>query len=176
MLRAANADTLVTVDMLSDRVDFDVSQADSRRIGRKALAVSLSDIAAMAGVPQAAVVALTLPVTGGLELAQRMFEGMLPLAEQYQVALAGGDTNSWDGPLVISVTLLGAVSEKGPLTRGGAAPGDRILVTGPLGGSILGKQFDFETAHPRSPATTPAIPIARRHGHQRRAVDRSVPA
>ncbi len=69
---------------------------------------------------------------------------MLPLAERYDLAIAGGDTNSWDGPLAISITLLGAVTPRGPLQRDGAKPGDRILVTGSFGGSILGRHLDFE--------------------------------
>jgi thiamine monophosphate kinase len=59
------------------------------------------------------------------------------------VAIVGGDTNSWDGPLVVSVTLLGEATERGPVTRRGARPGDWLLVTGGFGGSILGKHLDF---------------------------------
>jgi thiamine-monophosphate kinase len=135
----------ITVDALTDHVDFELSHGDDpRRVGRKALAVNLSDLAAMAAQPLAGVVALVLPKQNGMKLAQALFEGMLPLAEKYNVALAGGDTNSWAGPLVISITLLGKVSERGPLRRGGAKPGDRILATGRFGGSILGKHFDFQ--------------------------------
>jgi thiamine-monophosphate kinase len=68
----------------------------------------------------------------------------LPLAEKYDLAIAGGDTNSWDGPLAISITLLGKVTEHGVLQRNGARPGDRIVVTGAFGGSILGRHLDFE--------------------------------
>src|SRR5262249_23631477 len=64
-------------------------------------------------------------------------------ADLFQTALAGGDTNSWDGPLVISVTIVGEATGRGPVTRAGARPGDWLLVTGPLGGSILGKHLDF---------------------------------
>jgi thiamine-monophosphate kinase len=141
---ATTGQTLVTVDMLNDLVDFDLRRDSPRRIGRKALAVNLSDIAAMAGRPTAAVVSLALPRDGGLALARELYEGMLPLAERYRVAIAGGDTNSWEGPLALSITLLGAVSPRGPLQRSMARPGDRILVTGEFGGSILGHHFDFE--------------------------------
>jgi len=137
-------DCVVTVDLLTDRVDFDLSQLDPRRVGRKCLAANLSDLAAMAAEPLAGVVALVLPRHGGMELAMALYEGMLPLAEQYSLAIAGGDTNSWDGPLAVSVTLIGRVTARGPLRRDGAQPGDRILVTGSFGGSILGRQFDFE--------------------------------
>lgn len=140
---------VMTVDLLTDQVDFELEKVDPRLIGRKALAVNLSDLAAMAAEPVAAVVALVLPRIGGLKLAQNIFEGLLPLAEQYDLAIAGGDTNSWDGPLALSVTLIGKVTKAKdsdhpqPLQRDGAQPGDRIIVTGRFGGSILGHHFDF---------------------------------
>ncbi|MEE9603841.1 MAG: thiamine-phosphate kinase [Thermoguttaceae bacterium] len=135
---------IVTVDLLTSGVDFVLHEVDARRVGRKALAVNLSDIAAMAGRPLAAVVALALPRKGGMRLAVELYEGLLPLAEEFDVAIAGGDTNAWDGPLAISVTMLGEVTDRGPLRRDGARPGDRILVTGSIGGSILGRHFDFQ--------------------------------
>ena len=98
-------------------------------MGRKALAVNLSDLAAMAARPLAAVLAVALPRKGGGELAVQLYEGILPLAEKYDLAIAGGDTNSWDGPLVITATLLGQVTARGPLCRRGAVAGDRIVVT-----------------------------------------------
>lgn len=141
---ARGADWGVTVDMLTDQVDFLLDEVDPRRVGRKSLAVNLSDLAAMACRPVAAVVALVLPRVGGMELALALYEGMLPLAEEFGIAIAGGDTNSWDGPLAISVTAIGEATAQGPLLRSGARVGDRILVTGALGGSILGRQFDFQ--------------------------------
>ncbi len=141
---AETEECAITVDLLSDGVDFRLSEIDPRRAGHKAMAVNLSDLAAMAARPLASVVAVCLPREGGGRLAQSLVEGMLPLAERYNLTIAGGDTNSWDGPLVISITLLGAITPNGPLPRSGAQPGDRILVTGALGGSILGRHLDFE--------------------------------
>ena len=145
---AGRADLIVTTDLLSDGVDFRLENDDPRRVGRKALAVNLSDLAAMAARPLAAVVAIALPRTGcgshtALDLAIALYEGLLPLAMEFDVALAGGDTNTHDGPLVLSVTALGQLTERGPLTRSGGRPGDKLLVTGKLGGSILGHHFDF---------------------------------
>ena len=134
----------VTTDMLMDGVDFRLGEIDPRRAGYKALAVNLSDIAAMTAQPIAAFVALALPRQGGRELAESLYRGMLPLARQFDLALAGGDTNTWNEPLVVSVTILGAVGPRGPLTRSGARPGDRIIVTGRLGGSILGRHLDVQ--------------------------------
>jgi thiamine-monophosphate kinase len=141
---AHERDCLVMVDMLADGVDFRLSEIDPRRAGRKALAVNLSDAAAMAARPLAAVVALSLPRAGAGQLAERLYEGLLPLAAAYNVAIAGGDTNTWGGPLCICVTLLAESTGSGPLLRSGGRAGDRLLVTGWLGGSILGKHLDFE--------------------------------
>jgi thiamine-monophosphate kinase len=140
----SRAECVVTVDLLTDGVDFDLTAIDPRRAGRKALAVSLSDLAAMAAKPVAAVIALALPRRGGRQLAIELYEGLIPLAERYATAIAGGDTNSWDGPLAISVTAIGEVTARGPLLRGGAKPGDRVIVSGQFGGSILGKHLDFD--------------------------------
>lgn len=154
---AKTGECAITVDMLMDGVDFRLKEVDAERVGRKALAVNLSDLAAMASEPLAGVVALALPRAGGLDLAVALYEGMLPLAEQYGLAICGGDTNSWDGPLAISVTLLGRITPRGALRRGGARPGDRIFVTGTFGGSILGKHLDFE------PRVREALLLAQRY-------------
>jgi thiamine-monophosphate kinase len=144
-LKLAGSDGVVaTVDLLTDGVDFDLRSDAPERVGRKALAVNLSDLAAMAARPLAGLIALALPRSGGLELAKQLYEGLIPLAERFHLAIAGGDTNSWDGPLAISVTALGDVMSHGPMLRSGARPGDAIVVTGRFGGSRLGHQFDFE--------------------------------
>ncbi|MBC8869232.1 MAG: thiamine-monophosphate kinase [Planctomycetes bacterium] len=134
---------VVTSDMLNEGVDFVSGQCDWRLIGRKALAVNLSDLAAMAARPLAAIVSLALPREDALAAAQQLYEGLIPLAEEFDVAIAGGDTNTWDKGLAISVTAIGEVTGSGPLLRSGARAGDAILVTGEFGGSILGRHFRF---------------------------------
>jgi thiamine-monophosphate kinase len=134
---------LVTTDMLLEGSCFRLAEAGPRRVGRKAMAVNLSDMAAMAGRPVAAVVSVGLPRKGGRALAEELYRGLREVADAYDTALAGGDTNSWDGPLVISVTVLGEATLRGPVRRSGARPGDWLLATGPFGGSILGKHLDF---------------------------------
>jgi thiamine-monophosphate kinase len=126
---------LVTTDMLMNGRHFRLAEDGPEAVGYKALGVNLSDIAAMAGVPHAAVVAVALPRAGAVSVAQGLHAGMRPLAERFNVELVGGDTNAWNGPLVISVTVLGAATARGAVRRAGAKPGDAILVTGPLGGS-----------------------------------------
>jgi len=147
--QSAGAQTVVTTDLLTDGVDFLVDGVAPERIGHKALGVNLSDIAAMAARPVAAFVSLVLPRCGtekdsALELAKGLYRGMMPLAEEFGVVIAGGDTNSWEGPLAISLTVIGDTTARGALTRSGGRWGDQLLVTGKLGGSILGRHFDVE--------------------------------
>jgi thiamine-monophosphate kinase len=137
------APLVVTTDMLLDGSCFRLAEAGPRLVGRKAMAVNLSDIAAMAARPTAAVVSAGLPRAGGRALAEELYLGMREIADAFACPIAGGDTNSWDGPLVLSVTLLGLATERGPVLRRGARPGDWLFVTGPLGGSILGKHLTF---------------------------------
>jgi thiamine-monophosphate kinase len=140
---SSEAPALITTDMLLEGSCFRLAEAGPRRVGRKAMAVNLSDIAAMAGRPVAAVVSVGLPRRGGRAIAEELYLGLREMADAFQTAVVGGDTNSWDGPLVIAVTLLGEATARGPVKRSGARPGDWLLVTGPLGGSILGKHLDF---------------------------------
>ncbi len=132
---------LVTLDVLMEGVHFDLSLTLPQAVGRKALAVNLSDLAAMAGLPTAAVVGLVLPRDRGAALGEAVMEGLLSLADEFGVALIGGDTNSWEGPLVISVTVLGEPTGSGPVTRSGAQVGDWMFVTGALGGSLSGRHL-----------------------------------
>jgi thiamine-monophosphate kinase len=142
---------LVTTDMLLEGSCFRLAETHpgtpgagtAQQIGKKAMAVNLSDIAAMAGVPIAAVVSVGLPRKGGRALAEELYRGLREMADAFDTAIIGGDTNSWDGPLVLNVTLLGEATPRGAVCRSGARPGDRLLVTGPLGGSLLGKHLDF---------------------------------
>jgi len=144
ILDATTFDSVVlTVDVITDQVDFLLDEVSPQEIGYKALAVNLSDIAAMAAEPVACLVGLVLPRDFPYESIQGMYEGMIPLAERFGTAIAGGDTNTWAGPLAISVTMVGRSTERGPLRRGGGQVGDHVFVTGTLGGSILGRHLDF---------------------------------
>jgi thiamine-monophosphate kinase len=155
----SNKALLVTTDMLLDGSCFRLAEAGARRVGRKAMAVNLSDIAAMAGQPVAAVVSVGLPREGGMAQAEELYRGLREMADAFDTALVGGDTNSWDGPLVISVTVLGEATERGPVKRSGARPGDWLFVTGPLGGSIRGKHLDFTPRVREALALHAAVPL-----------------
>lgn len=139
--------TVVTTDMLMEGVDFILNDCGPFAVGRKALAVNLSDIAAMGAKPVAAFVSLCLPRTNDpahdLRFAQQLIQGMLPLAEEFDCQIAGGDTNAWSGPLAINVTAIGEVATGKAWLRSGARPGDAILVTGSFGRSIEGKHLTF---------------------------------
>lgn len=140
---SSGTDTLVTTDLLMDGVHFDLASTEPRLVGRKALAVNLSDVAAMAGIPRAAFVSVALPKAHGRRLAEQLFDGLISLAREFDVVIAGGDTNTWNGPLVVNVTLLAEPTGDGPVLRGGARVGDRILVTGSLGGSLAARHLTF---------------------------------
>ncbi len=147
LLAAGEVDWAVTTDSLCDGTHFNLTECGGRRAGRKLLAVSLSDLASMAADPVAAFLSLCLPrnapngSTG--DLAAEIFEGVLALSKEFGVSIAGGDTNVWDGPLVLNLTAMGKVPVDGAWKRSGAKAGDAIVVTGNLGGSILGKHLDF---------------------------------
>jgi thiamine-monophosphate kinase len=137
------APLLVKTDMLLEGSCFLLAEAGPRLVGRKAMAVNLSDIAAMAGNPVAAVVSVGLPRSGGKALAEELYTGLREMADAFHTAIVGGDTNSWNGPLVVNVALVGEATGRGPVLRSGAQPGDWLFVTGPLGGSIRGKHLTF---------------------------------
>lgn len=142
---AAGGEMLIATDMLMEGVHFTFPPASPQQAGRKALAVNLSDIAAMGGRATAAFVSVALPVDRGMEFARDVHAGLLELADQYEIVVAGGDTNSWRGPLVINVAVVGEpLVGSRPILRSGAKPGDGLFVTGSLGGSLSGRHLTFE--------------------------------
>ncbi|MBN02039.1 MAG: thiamine-phosphate kinase [Planctomycetaceae bacterium] len=136
-------DAIVTSDLLCEGVHFELKQMSAHQIGRKALAVNLSDLAAMAASPTAAVVSLLLSPSTDLNWAKDCYEGLLSLADQYGLQIVGGDTNRWSSGIVISVTAIGQSGTGGILSRSQAQVGDQIVVTGSLGGSLQGHHFRF---------------------------------
>lgn len=133
---APGREWVVALDVLNSGVHFPET-TDPGSVGHKALAVNLSDVAAMGATPAWATLGLTLPEVDEDWLAA-FSDGFFELAGHYGVQLVGGDTTR--GPLCIAVQVIGEVGQSGYLTRGGADPGDVIYVSGSLGDAALGLQ------------------------------------
>lgn len=160
LLPAPDEDLIVSTDMLLDGACFLLDQAGAKRVGRKSLAVNLSDLAAMAARPLGCFLSLALPKGGDGHLARELISGLTELGQEFNCPLIGGDTNSWSGSLAISVTVIGAVQKGHAIQRTGARPGDWLMVTGLLGGSILGHHLDFK---PRVQEARKLAQLARLH-------------
>jgi thiamine-monophosphate kinase len=104
----------------------------------------LSDIAAMAGTPPAALVTIALPENFDAKFVTKIYDGLNALAREHGVAIVGGETTTNPGRILISIALLGTVPRGKQILRGGAKVGDAIFVTGELGGSLAEKHLDFE--------------------------------
>jgi thiamine-monophosphate kinase len=125
---------LLTVDMLVESVHFKKGE-DLKKVGYKAVAVSISDIAAMGGEPRFALVSVGLPREDLAVRARALFAGIGQCARRNGVSIIGGDINRSDR-LVIDVFMMGEVEKKNLVLRSGAKDGDTIFVSGPLGGSL----------------------------------------
>lgn len=136
---------LITTDMLLEGVHFDLTQATLEQVGYKAMAVSLSDCAAMATVPVAAVVSVALGRGQGERELKALHVGISKAGDRYGCAVVGGDMTAWDQPggLALNVSMLSTPGQTAPVKRSGACIGDQLCVTGPLGGSLQGKHLDF---------------------------------
>jgi thiamine-monophosphate kinase len=134
---------LLKTDAVVEGIHF-LPSAEPERVGHKALARCLSDVAAMAGRPIAALVTLGLPKNFDPEHIQKIYAGMNALARRHGVAIAGGETTSNPERLLISVALLGEVARDKCAMRSGARAGDALFVTGELGGAQAGRHLDFE--------------------------------
>ena len=133
---------LFTCDMLVEDVHFCRGTATPFQIGWKALARNISDIAAMGGVPRYAVVSAGLKASLPIAFFDGIYRGIRSVAKRFKVNLVGGDMARSD-KLILDVSLIGEVEKKNLILRSGARPGDVILVTGSLGGSLEGKHLNF---------------------------------
>ena len=134
---------LFKTDAVVEGVHFKPETAPEK-IGHKALGRCLSDIAAMAGTPGAALVTLGLPRNFDPTFLEHIYIGMNALARKHEVAVVGGETTVNPERIFISVAVLGSVPRGKAVLRSGAETGDAIFVTGELGGSLAGKHLDFE--------------------------------
>lgn len=142
---------LTSTDMLLEDVHFRRAWHDPYRLGRKSLAVNISDIAAMGGIPRWATLSLAVPTSLSLDFLDEFSRGFLAMAREHGVSLIGGDTCSSRNGLIISVTIMGEQRPELVVRRSGARPGDEIWVTGTLGDAALGLTLlegGFDSAQP----------------------------
>jgi len=134
---------LFKTDAVVEGIHF-TRETPPAKIGRKALARGLSDIAAMAGTPAAALVTIALPKQFDAGFVAKIYDGLNSLAEKHGVAVVGGETTTNPERILLSIALLGTVPRGRQVLRVGAKVGDAIFVTGELGGSLAGRHLDFE--------------------------------
>jgi len=129
---------VLTTDALVDGIHFDLRFVPPDAVGHRALAVNLSDVAAMGGEPRAALLSLLLPASLALATLDGIVDGFVALAARHRVAVVGGNITRTSGPLAIDVTATGTVHPRRVLTRSGARAGDEVYVTGTLGDAAVG--------------------------------------
>lgn len=141
LVRLDGRDVLITTDQVVEGVHFEAGATAPALVGRKAFLRAVSDIAAMAGTPRAAVASFLLQPGLSRDEVEALYAGMLEAAAQCATALVGGDIAAGGERLVISVTVIGEPHPRGPVRRDGARPGDAIFATGCFGGSLLGRHL-----------------------------------
>jgi thiamine-monophosphate kinase len=162
-------DSVVTADLLVEDIDFRLDYSPPNLLGHKALAVSLSDIAAMGARPRWAIISIGVPDhlwnSGFLD---HFYDGLLNIADQYHVALIGGDVSRTPSGFVVDSIVLGETARGRTIPRSGAQPGDHIFVTGTLGGSATGlillqEGHRLSNRKPRTKRDSAIDSLCRRH-------------
>ncbi|MDK1031636.1 MAG: thiamine-phosphate kinase [Planctomycetia bacterium] len=159
---AAEAGCLLTVDALLEGTHFDLATDSLQDVGRKALAVSLSDVAAMAALPLAALAWVSLPDHADMDFAKAIYRGLQSCAEKFNCPIVGGDVTSWPsgkGKLALGTAVIAQEAGIKAVRRSGAKTGDIICVTGSLGGSRLGKHLTFQPRVQEARMLAKAAPI-----------------
>ena len=133
--------TILTTDLLTEGVHFDLSYVPLRHLGYKSVIVNLSDVYAMNAVPSQITVSIAFSNRFSLEAIEELYSGMLLACDKYKVDLAGGDTTSSQHGLVISITALGTAAADEVVFRDGASEGELICVSGDLGAAYMGLQI-----------------------------------
>src|ERR1041384_1217057 len=145
---AAGKETVITADLLVEDVDFRRTTTPPFLLGHKALAVSLSDIAAMGARPLWSLISIGVPEdVWETDFAERLYDGLLDLANRYGVQLIGGDTSRTNENIVIDSIVVGECAAGATVMRSGAGAGDHIFVTGSLGAAAAGLRLIERGAH-----------------------------
>ena len=134
-------ETVVSTDLLMEGVHFDLAYTPLKHLGYKAVAVNVSDIAAMNAIPKQILVSLAISNRVSVEALEELYEGINLACENYNVDLVGGDTTSSLSGIAISVTVIGVADNNKLVKRNSAKEGDLIYVSGDLGGAYLGLQL-----------------------------------
>ena len=129
---------LTSTDALIESIHFDLKTITPKQLGHKAMAVNISDIAAMGGTPYLALISLGFPTSTSTKFIDALYSGLQTICNSYGIELAGGDTVASPKHLFINVCILGEACKNRVFYRTGAKPGDQIFVTGNLGDSAMG--------------------------------------
>lgn len=130
--------SLFSTDLLAEGIHFDLTYMPLKHLGYKAVAVNVSDIAAMNGTPKQVVISLALSNRFSVEAIDELYKGIEAACENFKVDLVGGDTTSSRSGLIINIAILGTVKKEDITYRSTAQKGDLICVTGDLGGAYMG--------------------------------------
>jgi thiamine-monophosphate kinase len=139
--------TVLTTDLLTEGIHFDLRTATMADIGFRAATANLSDIAAMGATPQYLLVSLAIPRTGANRQVHQLYRGMMAACRPHRVGLIGGDTSASSSGWFLSLTLVGMVPPRKALFRHGARTGDLLYVTGTIGDSLAGLKLLNEPPH-----------------------------
>ena len=157
--------TVLTTDLLTEGVHFDLRTAALFDVGFRAAAANLSDIAAMGGTPQYLLVALAIPRTGASRQVHQLYRGMMAACSPHHVGLIGGDTSASSSGWFLSLMLIGMVPPRRALFRSGARIGDFLYVTGTIGDSLAGLKLlnELPSRAKTQPRTTAALSTRHRN-------------
>src|SRR5687767_3271510 len=141
VIEAKDDNILISTDMLVEGIHFDLSYMPIHHLGYKAVAVNVSDIAAMNGKAEQITVSLALSNRFSVEAVDTLYRGIKAACENYKVDLVGGDTTSSTSGLIISITVIGRARKEQIAYRNGAKANDIVCVTGDLGAAFMGLQI-----------------------------------
>jgi thiamine-monophosphate kinase len=157
-----NRAEVLSVDALIEGVHFDRAFVPPDAIGHRALAVNLSDLAAMGAAPRLALLSMALPLALPVDDFDAIIGGFTALAARHRLHVVGGNLTRSPGPLMVDVTVMGTVKRRQALTRAGARAGDYLYVSGTIGAAAVGLEIAREVASRKSSVTSQQSPVGSR--------------